>query len=181
MKLNSPQFFIFFAFSLIFGSLLSSSVFADEPVFSEVALTEAEKSYLIQNCDTLKTGLKRLAVSDSKTRTYFGGIYETISSKYIIPLNLRLVKNNYSFPELTSLQSSVASSRAKFSSDFIAYSKSLEDLIATDCKTSPETFYEKLIKTRSARSLVKSDLESLNELLKSHYSLVKNLKGSFNG
>ncbi len=147
---------------------------------TDVSLTDVQKDYLTQNCDSLKTGLKRLAVSDSKTRTYFGGIYETASSKYLTPLNLRLIKNNYSLPELTELQSSLASSRAKFSSDFISYSKSLEDLILTDCKTNPELFYEKLVKTRSQRTIVKTDLEALNSLLSTHVSLVKKLKGSLN-
>lgn len=147
---------------------------------TEVPLTDAQKDYLSQNCDSLKTGLKRLAVSDSKTRTYFGGIYETASSKYLTPLNLRLIKNNYSLPELTELQSSLASSRAQFSSDFISYSKSLEDLIATDCKTDPELFYQKLTKTRSLRTIVKTDLDSLNSLLSTHSSLVQKLKDSLN-
>lgn len=157
----------------------SSGIDSEEPVENR-PLSETQKSFLSQNCDSLKAGLKRLAVSDSKTRTYFGGIYETVFSKYITPLNLRLVKNNFSLPELTALQSSFADFRAKFSSDFISYSKSLEELTAFNCKADPPGFYDKLKTTREKRSSLKSDLESLNSLLETHLSLVKELKGSLN-
>lgn len=174
MRLNN----LIFAALVVIFTTFSVPVFADEPDSAE---TSEKFARISQYCETIKSNFKRLAVSDSKTRTYYGGIYETISSKYITPLNLRLIKNNYSLSEFVELQSSFINAREKFSSDFISYSKSLEELSVFDCKNNPSDFYEKLNKTREKRAVLKTDIETLNSLLKTHVSLVKDLKGSLNG
>ena len=157
-------------------SVKNTTAFAEEST-EEDAFSQAKLGYLSQYCETIKQNLKRLAVSDSKTRTYFGGIYETLSSKFITPLNVRLVKNNYSLSEFIDLQSSFAESRSKFSTDFIDYSKSLEELTIFDCKSNPEDFYSKLEQTRTKRETLRKDLKSLNSLLKKHIALVEEFKG----
>ena len=164
--------------TLITALAIIIPAFADEPEPTK----NAEKiARITQYCETIKSNFKRLAVSDAKTRTYYGGIYETVFSKYITPLNLRLIKNNYSLSEFIELQSSFNSARSKFSVDYIDYSKSLEELSAFDCKNNPSEFYEKLELAREKRAVLKTDIETLNSLLKTHISLVKDLKGSLNG
>lgn len=170
------------AFVPLFCVAKNTTVYAEEdPTPSESeSLSDAKLGYLSQYCETIKQNLKRLAVSDSKTRTYFGGVYEILSSKFITPLNVRLIKNDYSLSEFVELQSSFASSRSKFSADFIDYSKSLEELTVFDCKTNPGEFYSKLEKTRKKRESLRKDLKTLDSLLDAHVDLVKNLKGGLN-
>ena len=174
MNLNKPLLsFAFLSLPLI---LFAGKVFAEETPDDP----ENKLNNISQYCETIKSGLKRLAVSDSKTRTYYGGIYETISSKYITPLNLRLVKNDYPLTEFLELQSSISTARASFSADFIDYSKSLEELTTFDCKNNPSDFYNKLEKTRKKRATLRNDVSTLNSLIKENVSLVKELKGSLN-
>lgn len=139
-------------------------------------LSEEKKGLISQNCGTIRQSLKNLQRTDSHARTYFGAIYETVSSKFITPLNLRLVKNNISSTTLMELQTNLASSKSKFSSDFIDYSKSLEELINIDCRLNPNEFYAKLIKTRQKRATVAADLKKLNELVTSSVSASEKIK-----
>ncbi|MBQ3430296.1 hypothetical protein IJG21_02635 [Candidatus Saccharibacteria bacterium] len=180
MKLNKSKIFLFLPLFLALFVATPLSAFADEPEISEFEVSKEKIARITQYCETIKSNFKRLAVSDSKTRTYYGGIYETVSSKYITPLNLRLIKNNYSLSDFIELQSSFISARSKFSSDFIDYSKSLEELSVFDCKNNPSEFYEKLNQTREKRAVLRTDIETLNSLFKTHVSLVKDLKGSLN-
>ncbi|MBQ3275197.1 hypothetical protein IJH46_02115 [Candidatus Saccharibacteria bacterium] len=152
------------------------SLFISFPVFA--ATPSAQKlENISENCGSIRQSLKLLQRSDSRARTYFGAIYETVSSKYITPMNLRLVKNDLSSVSLLNIQTSIASTRADFSSDFIDYSRSLEELIALDCRLEPEEFYEKLESTREKRAKVAADMKVLNELLVNSYKAVENLKG----
>ena len=155
------------------------------PVHAEEAkpnqLSEEKRGLISQNCGTIRQSLKNLQRSDSRARTYFGAIYETASSKYIVPLNLRLVKNDLSSVSLINLQSELADKREKFSSDFINYSKSLEELIAYDCRLNPDTFYEKLVETRKKRASVAVDMKDINELLTTSVKYVEKLEEKLNG
>ena len=177
MKLNKSKIFLFLPLFLALFVATPLSAFADEPEISEFEVSKEKIARITQYCETIKSNFKRLAVSDSKTRTYYGGIYETVSSKYITPMNLRLVKNDLSSVSLLNIQTSIASTRADFSSDFIDYSRSLEELIALDCRLEPEEFYEKLESTREKRAKVAADMKVLNELLVNSYKAVENLKG----
>ena len=169
-----------FNFSLSFSLILtllftmqSHAVFAEEP-------SQDKLDNISQNCGSIRQSLKLLQRSDSYARTYFGAIYETVSSKYIIPLNLHLVKDDLSSVPLINLQTSLSSARSDFSTDFISYSKSLEELISIDCRLEPESFYKKLISTRDKRKLVASDVESINSSLTSSVKIVEKIKDSLN-
>ncbi|MBR3180988.1 hypothetical protein IKF63_02835 [Candidatus Saccharibacteria bacterium] len=139
-------------------------------------LSEEKRGLISQNCGTIRQSLKNLQRADSRARIYFGSIYETVSSKYVTPLNLRLVKNNISSVPMINLQTSLANSRSKFSADFIDYSKSLEELIVLDCRLNPDSFYEKLLETRKKREFVASDMKTLNELLTSSFDSAEKIK-----
>ena len=147
--------------------------------FATASSPSPERLEKISNgCGSIRNSLKLLQRTDSRARTYFGAIYETSSSKYLTPLNLRLVKNNLSNVDLINLQTSLSSSRADFSAHFIDYSKSLEDLISIDCHLNPEEFYEKLLETREKRALVASDMEKIDTALISSVKTVKTLRDS---
>lgn len=94
----------------------------------------------------------------------------------MLNLNLRLVKNNITNPELTSLQSDFASERERFKNDYIGYSQELESLLKIDCKADPTNFAKHLNKTRAKRDAVYESIERLNELLDKHAATVKDLK-----
>ena len=163
---------IILSFIMIIG--LAIPTFADE----QPSLTKEQSTKISAQCGAIRQSLKDLQRSDSRARTYFGAIYETISSKFLKPLNLRLVNNDISDPVLLEQQTSLATMRSNFSDDFIQYSKALEELIAIDCRSDQTAFYKKLIDTRDKRSAVAEDVRNLNALLTRVVKSVETLKGT---
>lgn len=131
------------------------------PVF---AISDSQEKTIVDHCDSLRDSLKSVQRDDSRARVYLGRYYENILNKFITPLNVRLVENNLSNSELISNQNDFAKTRTNFMIDYVEYQRELEDLVATNCKEEPESFYEKLVSTRKKRELVAKDADKLRSL-----------------
>ena len=140
---------------------------------SVTALSATQQGAISQNCATIKQSLEQLQRSDSRTRTYLGATYETLANKFIVPLNLRLVKNN--LPTLSDIQAEFTNGQTGFKDAYTEYMKSLGELIAADCKTQPDEFYDKLEVTRKKREILQKTTESLSELTDRQYDATKSL------
>ena len=160
-------------FSAFLALVLVTPVFAAD---ESANLSKEQSAKISTNCASIRQDLKNLQRADSRARTYFGAIYETVASKFLKPLNLRLVNNDLTSSELSKLQISLATARTDFHDDFITYSKSLEELIAIDCRLDPEGFYKKLLETREKRTEVADDVKTLNGLLTTSVKHVEKLK-----
>ena len=158
---------IFFLFVMMMGFCL---------VLPAGAVSESQKMAILENCDKIKETLRTVQHQDSRTRVYLGRHYETVLSKYITPLNVRLVENTMINSGLMDNQDSFSRTRNSFIIDFIEYQKGLEDLVATDCRVEPESFYNKLVKVRERRKVVESDTVVLKELIMTQLNLVKGLR-----
>lgn len=141
-----------------------------------MALSETQKAAISEHCEAISDNLKDVQKMDSRVRVYLGRYYETILTKFIIPLNLRLVENNLSGADLIENQNDFNTTRASFMSDYIEYQKSLEELVALDCKAEPENFYQKLTLVREKRGVVAEDVAKLQGLMAEQITLVKGLK-----
>lgn len=157
----------------IIPTLLLPLLFAN----NSSALTADQLNTISQGCNTIKSSLTQLQRADSRVRTHLGSSYEKILTNFMRPLNLRIVNNNLSSATLVSIQSDFALYRSNFSSDFITYSQSLENLIATDCQNSPQEFYNRLVTTRKLREVVRRDVESLSNVANTHRSAVLKFEG----
>ena len=143
--------------ALIIFSLVSTPVSAAE-------LTPEQIGLIHLNCNSAKIQLKRLQKVDSKVRVDLGSNYETL-----------LVKNGIYNNDLISSQSEFSSARDRLKDDFISYSQALDDTIAIDCKSHPESFYNRLEKTRAARKKLNEDYLKNNEILNQHKDHVRKL------
>ncbi len=166
MKKNGISFYciIFFLFCQVFVSNVG-------------AITEAQNTAIVGHCDTIKDDLKKVQKEDARVRVYLGGYYETILSKFIVPLNVRLVENSLSSAGLVENQNKFAEAKTTFASDFIAYQQGLEELVGVDCKQKPEEFYDKLVTVRQKRKIMVQDVLKMRSLISEHVRLVENLKG----
>lgn len=140
------------------------------------AISEEQKASIVGRCETIKDDLKEVQRSDSRARVYLGRYYETILTKFITPLNVRLVENNLFDSDLINNQNVFAETRTSFVEDFIKYQKALEELVAMDCKNEPEKFYETLVGVRKKRKTVASDVSKISSLATKQINLVKVLK-----
>ncbi len=137
-------------------------------------LSERQQGAISQNCSTIQQSLSQLQKIDSRTRTYLGTTYETIANRFIIPLNLRLVKNNR--PTLSEIQTEFTLEQAKFRDAYTDYMRELESLIVCDCKNHPDEFYQKLVTTREKRAILRTTTEKLSMLSSQQYSAVLDLR-----
>lgn len=140
------------------------------------ALSDAERNAISQNCDSIHHSLSQLQKVDSKVRTFLGTSYETVATKFITPLNLRLVKNNR--PTLSTIQSEFNTEQAIFRDAYTVYMRELEGLIAMDCNAHPDDFYSQLVKVREERAILHNSALKMNKLVTDQYKAVLDLRNS---
>lgn len=138
------------------------------------ALNERQRGAISQNCSTIQKSLSQLQKADSRTRSYLGTTYETIVNRFIIPLNLRLVKNNR--PVLSNIQANFTNEQVNFRTQYTDYMRELEVLIATDCKSQPDDFYQKLLEVRARREELRQTTVRLSNLVEQQYAAVLDLR-----
>ena len=146
------------------------------PVASVYGISKNQETAISDHCNAIKDDLSNLQKLDSRTRVYLGRYYETVLSKYIMPLNVRLVESNISNVDLIENQNKFAKYKAAFSEDFVTYQKDLEELTMIDCKLEPKIFYEKLVKVREKRKKVKQDTVKLYDLISEQITMVNKIK-----
>ena len=141
------------------------------------AIDSGKNDLIAEHCSVIKDNLKKVQKEDSKVRVYLGRYYEIILSRFITPLNVRLVENNLSTADLVENQNEFADAKALFANDFINYQQSLEDLVNMDCKNDPEEFSDKLDSVRKKRKIMNQDVLKIRNLITQHVRLVEGLKG----
>lgn len=141
-----------------------------------MAITDEQSGAIVRRCDTIKDDLKKVQKEDARVRVYLGGHYETILSKFIMPLNVRLVENNLSNAGLVENQNDFAASKTIFANDFVNYQQGLEELVGIDCKEKPGEFYDKLVTVRQKRKTMVQDVLKMRSLISEHVKLVEGLK-----
>ena len=141
------------------------------------AITDTQHDAIVKRCDNIRDELRKVQKEDSKTRVYLGGYYETIITKFITPLNVRLVENNLSSASLVENQNKMVAARTVFANDFITYQQGLEELVGADCKHEPEKFYDKLTVVQQKRKMMAQDVMKMRNLISEHMKLVTGLKG----
>ena len=163
--------------TVVAGLVVCAAAAATVGIVSPVsvsALSKEEASAISSNCSTIKQSLSQLQKADSKTRTYLGTTYETIASRFITPLNLRLVRNNR--PTLSSIQSEFSDAQIAFRDDYTNYMREMENLISIDCRVEPEKFYDQLKVVRERREKVRLATEELKKLTAEQYQAVVKLR-----
>lgn len=157
------------------ATLVLGGIFAFAPAR---AIEEEQLTAISQNCSTIKQSLSQLQRADSRTRTYLGAAYETISTKFITPLNLRLSRNGHEAEQLFTIQADFSAEQARFRAAYTDYMRELENLIATDCSAHPDEFYRRLETTRTKRTELKATTMKLSELADAQYQAVLELEES---
>ena len=141
------------------------------------AMSETQETAVKERCDTIKETLKEAQKDDARARVYLGAFYETILTDFITPLNVRLVENNLSTPELVENQNKIAETRVLFMNDFVNYQQDLEELTSMNCREKSEDFYNKLVKVRQKRKIVEQDTLKMRSLISEHVKLANQIKG----
>lgn len=166
-------FLVLVAYLLVFILFSSIHVSADAP---KAKLTDDQRGEISMSCSSIKSGLKKLQVSDAKIRSLLGANYQTILNSYITPFNLRLVKNNQNLGDLSDLQSNFVLQKNDFNSLYIAYSQQFENLLSIDCQKNPDDFYNQLITTRESRKELNQKVEDLTKTAEKYLVEIKKIE-----
>ncbi len=141
-------------------------------------LSQEEIGSISQNCSSIKVRLQRVQKDDARNRVFLGTQYETIASKLMLNLNLRLVKNGMASASLADQQTTFMSERDRFKNDFIGYSQEFENLLNMNCKDEPQKFYRQLELVRVKRADVLYSMQRLKSIISIHYQSVADLRDS---
>lgn len=174
IKRNIVRWSIIASFSVIVISLILI-IFYDKPT---MAISEKKYNAISQNCSTIRQSLKTLQKTDSRARSYLGTTYEAIATKFMIPLNVRLVKNGRPNTDLSEIQSDFTYSHSQFKEKYTDYMKELEALINMECQRYPDAFYGQLEKLRESREKLQKTVNSLAKLSTAQLEAVTVLRGS---
>ena len=143
---------------------------------SAKTLSEEQMGLISSSCPSIKLQLERIQKDDARNRVHLGAQYESIATNLMMNLNLRLVKNGMASAELAEQQTTFMSERDRFKDDYIGYSQELESLINIDCKSEPQKFYNKLVKTRNKREDIDKSMKRMNDIIKNHRQSIEKLK-----
>jgi hypothetical protein len=149
---------------LIFVAILV--IFAPSPAF---AVPESKQALISSSCGSLKVSIKRLQIADAAVRVHLGSTYDKLFKNYIMPMNTSLLRNNLLSHELSDLQSAFSIERANFTSHFVSYSRSLDDLLSVNCYENADLFYEKLELSREKRSDLEYSARKLDKIVDDYY------------
>lgn len=152
-----------------------SILLSTQPV---MAISESQSGAIVQNCASIKQSLRALQRTDARSRSYLGSAYETLLSKFITPLNLRLISTNQPNANLTTIHSNIIETRKNFINEYTTYSQALEDLISADCYKHPEDFYDKLQDTKRKRANLSGTTTTLRNFLSEYLTAVRKLKNT---
>lgn len=165
---------------VLFGGLFTVRAYAVEGSATEMvdadASDVAKYKNITKNCVEIHDKLVSLQHDDSRARVYLGRHYELILTDFVKPLNVWLVENSLSAGDFVENQNNLVAVRADFVSDYVNYQKRLEDLVAMDCASEPEKFYDTLKEVRAKRKIVEQDVKEMRTLISGHMKLVVGLE-----
>ena len=141
-------------------------------------ITKEQETAITDHCEAIRQDLKKVQRQDARARVYIGGRYETILSKFVMPMNVWLVEHNISRPDLIESQNTISDVKAKFSNDYVDYQQELEQLVTRDCKGDASVFYDSLVRVRQKRQRVERDMAKMTTALEEYKSKITKLKES---
>jgi hypothetical protein len=154
------------------STAVSSSVIAQE-------LTPTQTSQIQTNCQSIKSVLNQLHVSDALLRVNRGQLYESIATKLMDRFNTRVASSDFEADTFQTIASNFRSDLTKFRTDYVDYERQLSRVIAIDCQENPTEFNSALVVARELRFKVRDDIERLNQHISDYQRAVNDFYASY--
>lgn len=133
---------------------------------------------LQENCDTIKTTLRRIHTNDALLRVNMGQMYSGLSSQFMARLNSRLTLNRINSTELVDITGRFENQRTEFASAYTNYESALSSLIGIDCRSQPVKFYAALLNARDERANLAGTVQSMNGYIRDYQVGVEKMQQS---
>ncbi len=164
--------------SLAFASLLAlvSGPFVYAEGQGAYMLTEPQISAIKANCHSIQSTLTRIHTNDALSRVHLGQEYETISTKFMAPMNSRVALMKLNGVELAKTTVEFNDKLNTFRTRYQQYEQLLLRPIQMKCADQPVAFYDAMVEARDARALVKEMVDGLGSLATQYAGQVKELR-----
>ena len=164
--------------TLVIGSVLlavisSPFVYADN---QSTNLTESQISIVKASCLSVQSTLNRIHANDALSRVHLGQEYETISTKFMAPMNSRMALAKLDNVALTRTTVDFNTKLSDFRTLYQQYEETMLRTIQTKCVDQPEEFYSSLLQAQSDRSAVRQSVAGLANLVTQYKQQVDALR-----
>ena len=136
---------------------------------------------LREQCDTLKTTLRRIHTNDALLRVNIGQAYSGVSAQFMARLNSRVALNRMNSTELIEITNRFEQQRGEFSKSYANYEAALSGLLKVDCRKEPVKFYAGLLMARDERAKLAQIVQSLNGNIREYQVSVETMQQSLRG
>lgn len=113
--------------------------------------SDAHIEVIKAHCVDATASLNQLHASDALLRVNRGQVYESISTRLMIPLNSRLVLNRLDSGALVAKTAQYDRQLTAFRLAYQQYEKAMSLALAVNCKTQPVEFYQNVVDARTKR------------------------------
>lgn len=164
--------------SLVIGSVIlaivaSPFVYADS---QQANLTSSQIAIIKANCLSAQSTLNRIHANDALSRVHLGQEYETISTKFMAPMNSRIALAKLDNVDLTKTTVDFNSKLNDFRSLYKQYEETMLHAIQVKCIDQPEDFYSSLIQAQADRRSVRESVAGLASLVTQYKQQVDGLR-----
>jgi hypothetical protein len=133
------------------------------------ALAMPDVTTIAANCVIAQSVLNQIEKTDTGSRINRGHDYNELLD-LMFAMSARLSANKIAAPALTDLASQFGQNLTTFRTNYDHYGDALSDVVNIKCVNKPIDFYNKLETARSARSLLRQDVVTLNQNINDFYN-----------
>jgi hypothetical protein len=146
------------------GFAISTVVRADDTT----PMTEAHIARIRANCVSAQTTLTQLHASDALMRVNRGQIFQSISTRLMVPFNGRIAKYTQQNVTLVELASDYDNEFTTFSTNYQQYEEAMSRTLQIDCQNQPVSFYDSVSDTRNKRQATHDSVLALQKTIQDY-------------
>ena len=147
-----------------------------EDLESVLMLNASQIAMIRTNCQSVQATLTGIHSSDALSRVHLGQEHETISTKYMAPMNSRVALAKLDGVALTKTTVEYNKQIDEFRSLYQQYEQTMLRTMQMKCSDQPVTFYDTIILARSQRAAVREKVLSLAGLVKTYRDGVETIR-----
>ena len=155
----------------VIGSLLVASLIGvlTVPVLAQSPpMTEAHIERIRANCVEAQSTLTQLHASDALLRVNRGQLYESISTKLMIPFNTRATSNKLDATALIANTTTLEQQLSEFRANYKQYEEAMTKTLRMNCTNQPVAFYDSVADTRAKRQQVYLSNQALQKTIEQY-------------
>lgn len=136
--------------------------------YDTVPMTEAHIARIRANCVSAQATLTQLHASDALMRVNRGQLFESLSTRLMIPFNSRIAKYTQQNVSLVGLASDYDGQLTAFRNNYSQYEEAMSRTLKIDCQNQPVAFYDGVVDTRNKRAATHDSVVTLQKTIQDY-------------